>query len=62
MIPITNPAQLPADLSYQIVGEATAKQAVLDGSTVYALHHRTLNYTEYFVASLTRDDGLSLDN
>lgn len=49
MIPITNPNQLPKGVSFQIVGEAAARQAILDGSTVYALTHRTLNYVEYFV-------------
>lgn len=49
MIPITSPAQLPKEHTYQIVGKQTAEQAILDGSTVYALHHVTLDYTEYFV-------------
>lgn len=61
MIPITNPNQFPKDAALKPVTEEQAKQAALDGATVYALTHRTLNYTEYFVASSVRNDELSLD-
>lgn len=61
MIPADKLHKMEKEVAYTSITEEQAKQAVLEGATVYALTHRTLNYTEYFVASSPRDNELSLD-